>query len=267
MRVRLLGEAVVDRVHLAQRAHRPPALGEDAQHGRVGGELQKHLARLEGMRHRAFGTRAEALPGARLEPAAAVLAQLHPAPLGHLRRPAHLEAPLGGVGVLALEASHGRVGPSISELVDQLALARHHHELHAGLDEARRLDGARRRQRLALGNQLERGVLEREAEGGGRGRVEAGQVVGELGEGDALGLALAREGERHRAPNGFWNTIAANVLLEHNHGSCSMRNFRSHHEDARCDPPRPRGRRRAGITIGRGRHERRGHRGPSQRVR
>ena len=36
LRVRLLSEAVVDRVHLTERADHPLALGQDAQHGRVG---------------------------------------------------------------------------------------------------------------------------------------------------------------------------------------------------------------------------------------
>mmetsp|Transcript_24916 Transcript_24916/g.73904 ORF Transcript_24916/g.73904 Transcript_24916/m.73904 type:complete len:242 (+) Transcript_24916:434-1159(+) len=80
----LLGEPVVDRVHLGERPDPIPTLPHDAHHRRVGSQPQQQLARLEGVRGGRRGASAEALPRARLESAELVLCILRGAPHAHL---------------------------------------------------------------------------------------------------------------------------------------------------------------------------------------
>jgi hypothetical protein len=131
LRVRLLRQAVVHWIHLAQRAHHPLALPQDVQDARVARQLEKHLARLEGVRRVRRRPGAEGLPRARIQPTAAVLA-LSPAgvaPLTHLIGH-HLTHARRGLGVLRLEASHRRVGPWL--VGHRFTSACHHHQLVAG---------------------------------------------------------------------------------------------------------------------------------------
>ena len=152
-------QTVVDRVHLRQRAHHPPARTHDRDDARVGGELDEELARGEGVRGAVARSMTERLPRAALEPAElvfGVLERLAHAPrrlVGATGRapPRGLECVLGG------KAADRRIAPRRNNPLDRLPFARNRHDLTAilhALGRQRRAGG----ELLALAHEFD-GVL------------------------------------------------------------------------------------------------------------
>mmetsp|Transcript_16400 Transcript_16400/g.53447 ORF Transcript_16400/g.53447 Transcript_16400/m.53447 type:complete len:218 (+) Transcript_16400:700-1353(+) len=128
----LLGEVVVDRVHLSQRAHAVLALRHDVDHRRIRRELEQQPPSLESMRRSRRGPCTETLPSARLEAAELVLGMLRNAPWRRLvaagsrlgRAPRRLR-------VFRREAPHRRIALRPLPALDRCHGRGHHHQFGA----------------------------------------------------------------------------------------------------------------------------------------
>mmetsp|Transcript_12292 Transcript_12292/g.26580 ORF Transcript_12292/g.26580 Transcript_12292/m.26580 type:complete len:215 (+) Transcript_12292:898-1542(+) len=129
----LLGEPVVERVHLGERAHDPPTRAHDRDDRGVARQLEQQLARLERVRRLAARTVAKRLPCACFEAAESVLSVLSRRPVirSVVPRRGFLAPPPLRRRVFISKAPYGRVGPSGSERRQSRRSTRKHHHLGA----------------------------------------------------------------------------------------------------------------------------------------